>query len=95
MLKEKGAKKVFFITTFSLFTEGIELFEKAHKAQIFDKLYTTNLFYIPDEYKQDWLKVIDCSKRVAEIIDAIHNGKSLTNIVHNKEEVFKLLEKKK
>ena len=92
MLKERGAKKVFFITTFSLFTAGIEVFEKAYEDRIFDKLYTTNLTYIPDNFKNnDWLKVIDCSKRVAEIIDAIHNGNSLTKIVHGKEKIIKLL----
>lgn len=94
-LREKGAEKVFFITTFSLFTEGIEVFKKAYENKIFDKLYTTNLTYIPNEYKsEEWLKVVNCSKRIAEIIDHIHNGESLKKIVHNNEEVLKLLKEK-
>ena len=38
MLKEQGARKVYFIATFSLFTEGIEEFVKAYESNYFDKL---------------------------------------------------------
>lgn len=94
-LKELGAEKVFFIATFSLFTEGINIFEKAYKDKTFDKLYTTNLTYIPDNYKEkEWLKVVNSSKRIAEIIDHIHRGESLKKIVHNNEKIIELLNKK-
>ena len=94
-LRSRGAKKIFFITTFSLFSEGIEVFEQAYKNKYFDKLYTTNLSYIPPEFKKyKWLKVVDCSKRVAEIIDYIHKGKSLRQIVHGNEKIIELLNKK-
>ena len=94
-LREKGAEKVFFIATFSLFTEGNEIFEKAYKEKVFDKLYTTNLTYIPDKYKENsWLKVVNCSKRIAQIIDYIHKGKSLNRIVNGNERIIKLLNKK-
>ena len=94
-LRERGAKKVYFITTFALFTEGIEIFEEAYKNKIFDKLYTTNLTYIPKEFKNEWLNIVDTSKKIAEIIDALHKGKSLKKIVNGKEKVFELLENKK
>lgn len=95
-LREKGAKKIFFISTFALFTSGIEVFEEAYKEKAFDKLYTTNLSYIPKEYqKHKWLKVVNCSSRIAEIIDHIHNGQSLKNIVHGNERIMELLEREK
>ena len=94
-LRERGAKKIFFITTFSLFSEGIEVFEEAYKNKTFDKLFTTNLTYIPEEYsKYRWLHRVDCSKRIAEIIDYIHKGKSLRKIVHGNEKIIELLNKK-
>lgn len=94
-LKELGAKKVYFITTFSLFTSGVKVFNDAYKNNIFEKLYTTNLSYIPDEYKkEEWLKIVDCSKRIAEIIDRIHNSKSLTKLSNDSERVIKLLDGK-
>lgn len=74
-LRKKGAKKVFLISTFSLFTEGIDAFEDAYKNKVFDKLYTTNLSYIPNDYKnKNWINVIDTSKRISEIIDHVHKG---------------------
>ena len=92
MLKERGANKVLFVATFGLFTEGVEKFDNARNAGIFDKMYTTNLTYIPNEYeKKEWLNIVDCSQRIAEIIDYIHKGKSLTNIVHGNSKVLKLL----
>ena len=94
-LREKGAKKIFFITTFSLFTEGIEVFKEAYKKKYFDKLYTTNLTYVPKEYsKYKWLHIVNCSKRIAEIIDYIHEGKSLRKIVHSNDKIIELLNKK-
>jgi len=96
MLRKKGAEKIFFVTTFSLFTEGISVFEEAYKNKVFDKLYTTNLTYIPGEYaKNEWMKVVNCSKRIAEIIDCIHNGKSLGRIVDGNDNIIKLIKKAK
>ena len=94
-LKELGANKVYFITTFSLFTTGIDVFNEAYKNGIFEKLYTTNLSYIPDEYKKfNWLNVVDCSRRIGEIIDNIHKSKSLSKLSNDNERVIKLLEGK-
>lgn len=95
-LKEKGAKKVIFIVSFALFTEGTEKIEEAYKNKTFDKLYTTNLTYIPKEIaKKKWIKIVDCSKRIAELIDAIHKGKGITKIIHESEKVFKIINEKK
>ena len=95
-LRKMGSSNIFFVSTFSLFTEGINKFEQAYKNKVFDKLYTTNLTYIPEEYKQkEWLEEVNCSKRIAEIIDHIHKGASLRNIVHNNEKVLKLLKEKR
>ncbi len=94
-LREKGAKKIFFITTFSLFTEGIDKFKEAYKNKYFDKLYTTNLTYIPKEYEQNkWLHIVDCSRRVAEIIAYVHEGKSLKKLVYGNDKIIELLNKK-
>ena len=94
-LRARGAKKIFFIATFSLFTEGTDVFKEAYKNKAFDKLYTTNLSYIPNDIKKNkWLKIVDCSKRVAEIIDYIHKGKSLKKIVHGNDRIIELLNKK-
>ncbi len=95
-LKERGAKKVIFIASFALFTEGIEKFDEAYKNKSFNALYTTNLTYIPKEIKnKKWIKIVDCSKRIAELIDAIHKGKSVSKIIYESDKIFKLLSEKK
>ena len=45
-LKQRGANKIYIASTFCMFTEGTEIFDKAHKENVFDKIYTTNLTYI-------------------------------------------------
>ena len=95
MLKEKGANKVIFVATFGLFTEGVEKFTKARNAGIFDKLYTTNLTYIPKEYEEnDWLKIVDCSTKLARIIETIHEHQSIKPLKNGKEKLVKLLNEK-
>ena len=60
-----------------------------------DGIYTTNLSYIPEEYKkQPWLHVCDCSEIIANIIYNLHNDKSISSILRDKSEPIKLLEKK-
>lgn len=77
-LKERGANSVYFITTFALFTEGYESFREASERGLFNKLYTTNLSYIPTDIKnQSWFEEVDCSSLIANIIYNIHKGKSL------------------
>lgn len=77
-LKEKGANSVYFVTTFALFTEGYQKFSEAYDKNLFNKIYTTNLSYVPEEIrKQDWYKEVDCSFLIAKIINQINKGNSL------------------
>lgn len=83
-LKKRGANKIFFISTFSLFTSGILDFEIAYKEKLFTKLYSTNLSYVPDEIKNlSWYYDVDCSSQLAEIIDALNSGNSIQPLIHN------------
>lgn len=94
-LKKRGVKYIYLMTTYALFTKGIEKFEEYYKEGKFDGLYTTNLSYIPEEYKTaKWLHVCDCSKVVAEIIYNIHNDQSISTILRDKSYPVKLVEKK-
>ena len=62
---------------------------------MFDGIYTTNLTYIPECYKnKEWLHVCDCSETLAQIIYNIHIVLSISNILRDKSEPIKLLEKK-
>ncbi len=94
-LKRRNVKNIYLITTFALFTEGVEKFQKAYQKGEFNGLYTTNLSYIPKEYqKESWLHACDCSKLVADIIYHLHEELSISNILSDKSYPLKLLKKK-
>lgn len=94
-LKKRGVKYIYLMTTYALFTKGIDKFEEYYKDGKFDGLYTTNLSYIPEEFKKaKWLHVSDCSKLVAEIIYNIHNEQSISSILRDKSYPVRLVEKK-
>lgn len=94
-LKEKmHAKRVFLCTTFGLFTDGLEVFDKAYEMGYFDKLVTTNLTYQPEELKdREWFESADMSKYAAMIIDSINHDISLSNMSTSTEKIHKILEK--
>ncbi len=96
-LKSMGAGRVFICTTFGLFTNGLEAFDKAYEEKIFDKLITTNLTYQdPDLQTRPYFIAADMSKLTASIIDFMNHNVSLsyTNVAHEKitETVQKYLE---
>ena len=75
------------MTTFALFTKGVEKFTKAYNDGLIDKFYSTNLTYVPDEYKNlPWFECVDCSEKVANIISNLNEGKSIRSILNGKEE---------
>lgn len=89
-LKNRGADKIYLMSAYSLFTKGIKVFEEAYEEKLFDKLYTTNLSYIPKEYlKNEWLKEVDCSKFVAKIIFTLYQKKPLSPILNEKSKFLK------
>lgn len=95
LLKERGANKIYFTTTFALFTEGIKDFKKAYDEGLFYKLYTTNLSHINDEYRnQEWVKVVDCSKLLAKYIHTLNRKQSTENLANGKQKIFKKLKDK-
>ena len=84
-LKERGANKIYLKSTFALVTSGIDIFSKAHEKGWFNKLYSTNLAHVPEEYKKlSWYEDVDCSYKVANIISHLNEGKSIKNILDGK-----------
>lgn len=81
-LKKRGAKKMFFFTTFALFTSGYKLLDEAYKNKFLDAIYSTNLTYIPPEIlNKPWMNIADCSNYLAKIIDSLNKGNSITSLI--------------
>lgn len=94
-LKKRGIEEIYLFTTYSLFTKGVEKFDKYYQEGKFNGLYTSNLSYIPKEYKNcEWLHICDCSKLVADIIYNIHTDQSISGILRDRSYPVRLLEKK-
>jgi len=94
-LNKRKISHIYLMVTFALFTKGIDKFKEYYEKGLLDGIYTTNLSYIPNTYKQEkWLHVCDCSKEIAQIIYDIHNDLSITSILTDKSKPVKLLERK-
>lgn len=95
LLKEKGARNIYLISTFSLFTEGCDKFIEAYKEGLFTKLYSTNLSYVPEEIKSNsWYVDVDCSKYLALIIDTINKNGDIEELWNGKKKIINKIRKK-
>ena len=94
-LRKRKVKHIYIFVTYALFTRGVDTFDKYFSEGKIDGVYTTNLSYIPPEYKaKEWLHVSDCSKLIAQVIYNLHNDLSISEILRDKSKPIKLLEKK-
>ena len=94
-LREKGARNIYLIATFALFTEGIEKFVDAYDKGLFNKLYSTNLSYVPDEIKNNnWYVDVDCSRYLAIIIDTINKKGDIESLWNGKKQIIDKIRKK-
>lgn len=84
-LKERGARRIYLMTTFALFTKGVDEFDKAYEEGLFDRVYSTNLSYVPLEYKEkEWYRDVDLSYKIANIIINLNEGKSIKELLSGK-----------
>lgn len=81
-LKSRKARRVFCICTFGLFTNGLDVFDKAKADGIIEKVITTNLTYqTPDLLTRDWYISADMSKYIALLIDHLNHDASISDIL--------------
>ena len=94
-LREKGARNIYLIATFSLFTEGVEKFDKAYNDGLFNKLYSTNLSYVADCVKEkNWYVDVDCSKYMALIINTLNKKDDIEPLWNGKKQIIDKIRKK-
>ena len=94
-LKELGAKRIFVFSSFGLFCEGLESFDKAYADGLITKVFTTNLVYrTPDLLKREWFCEVDMSKYVSYIIDTLNHDMSISSLLNPADRIDMLLRKK-
>lgn len=94
-LKDLGANKIYLTATFSLFTNGIENFRKAHEEGLFEKVYSTNLTYVKESYEdEEWFVKVDCSKQISKIIEHLNKKLPLSELLDDRQKITKSIQKK-
>lgn len=87
-LKKRNAKRVYALATFGLFTNGLEIFDQAHKEGIIEKVITTNLTYQkPELFERSWYQSADMSKYIAYLIDHLNHDASISDLLDPSERI--------
>lgn len=95
-LNKKNVSNIFVAATFSLFTNGLDVFREEYKKKTFNKIYTSNLTHIDDVQKEDkWLSVLDCSDYIVEVIKNHSKNKLHLFIADQEKEIIELIRKYK
>lgn len=95
-LKARKANKVVVFSTFGLFTEGFDKFDKAYEDGLIDAVFTTNLIYSrPGLLEKPWYKQVDMSKYIALIISELNAERSISTLLNPIGRIEKVLEKYK
>ena len=75
--------------TFAFFSKGIDKFNEYYKQGYFEKVYSTNLVYVPEEIKkQPWFSIVDCSPNVAYVINELNYGRSIGEVIKGRDAVL-------
>lgn len=87
-LKERKARRVYALATFGLFTNGLEIFDKAYEDGIIEKVITTNLTYqMPELFDRKWYGSADLSKYIATLIDHLNHNASISTLLDQSERI--------
>ncbi|MCR5145596.1 MAG: ribose-phosphate pyrophosphokinase [Lachnospiraceae bacterium] len=95
-LKKRKANRIFAVSTFGLFTNGMESFDKAVEEGILYKVVTTNLVYqTPELLSKDYYISCDMSKYIAYIIDTLNHDASISGLLDPYDRIQKIVTKYK
>ena len=94
-LKNQGAKRIFVFSSFGLFVNGLEVFDKAYEDGTIDKIFTTNLIYQnPGLAEREWHQAVDMSKYVALLVDTLNHDNTISELLDPVTKIRNLIEKK-
>jgi ribose-phosphate pyrophosphokinase len=81
-LKNKNARNVYVAVSFTFFTNGIEKMDEYYENGYITKLFSTNLTYVPQKFKDaDWFEEVDMSKLISLLIDTVNYDDSVSPIL--------------
>ena len=88
-LKDKGAKDIYCLAPFGLFTDGLEVFDKAYEEGGFNMVISTNATHEkPEVLSRPWYKSADLSKYIAIVIDHLNHDASINDLLNPTERIM-------
>ena len=95
-LKKQNARRIYTYATYTIFTNGLESFDKAYADGVIDGVFGTNLTYLrPELADRPWFHKVDVSKYIAYFVAALNHNISVSEIIDPHEKIKALLEKNK
>ena len=83
-LHDAGAKNIFCLAPFGLFTDGLEVFDEAYANGIIKCVCCTNLIYRTKELlAREWYLDTNMIAYVARIIDALNTDESVYDLINS------------
>lgn len=93
-LKKRKANRIFAAATFALFTNGLDIYNKAYEEGIIDRVISTNLTYRTPELKAaPWFVEADMSKYISYIIATLNHDRSLSKLLNPYDRIHNLLKR--
>ena len=94
-LKALKANRIFVCSSFGLFCEGLDSFDKAYADGMITKVFTTNLIYrTPELLEREWYCEVDMSKYISYIVDTLNHDMSVSKLLNPADRIYKLLTSK-
>ena len=93
-LKRQGAKRIFVFSSFGLFVNGLEVFDKAYENGIINKIFTTNLIYQQEGLtSREWYYSVDMSKYISLLIDTLNHDETISKLLDPVSKIEAIIEK--
>lgn len=93
-LKKREAKRIFVLSTFGLFTSGLDKIDKAVADDIIYRIITTNLIYqSPELLSKPYYINCDMSKYIAYIVDTLNHDSSISDLLNPYDRIKRLITK--
>ena len=93
-LKKRKANRIFVVSTFGLFTNGLAAFDKAYEEGLIYRVVTTNLIYqTPELLSREYYISCDMSKFIALLVDTLNHNASISGLLDPHDRILKAVEK--
>lgn len=91
-LKKEFAEHIYIASTFGLFSDGYDRFDKAYEDGVITRIYTTNLVYQSQELlSKPYYRSVDLSAYISLIINTLNHDTSVNDILVPTERIQELL----